>query len=167
MNKTSGHVAVSGLWDQGVYSHFCDTTPCICGVSLWEALFVVSQKWSFPTTLFLVEHSPPSQAVQHGCHADALPSCGARRSHAVPDVGEITAGRCNFRHIQARVLALDIFFTSLELPTSQIASLWMALALASLTRGPGKSVLQQPWLNGPPPLSGPHVRLRSANPMPG
>ena len=27
--------------------------PFIWGLSLWEALFVVSQKWSFPTALFL------------------------------------------------------------------------------------------------------------------
>ena len=27
-------------------------SPCIWGVSIWEALYVVSQKWSFPTTQF-------------------------------------------------------------------------------------------------------------------
>ena len=48
--------AVSALWDHsGFISHFCDTSlnPLfIWGLSLWEALFVVSQKWiPFPTAL--------------------------------------------------------------------------------------------------------------------
>ena len=44
----------SGLWDQGVFP----TTAVIqvgispfIWISLWEAFFVVSQKWSFPTAL--------------------------------------------------------------------------------------------------------------------
>ena len=44
----------AGLWDQGVSPHFCDTfgnPPFYEQNSLWEALSVVSQKWSFPTAL--------------------------------------------------------------------------------------------------------------------
>ena len=43
----------TGLWDQGVYSHFCDTreAPPLYGISLWKALFVVSQKGSFPCSV--------------------------------------------------------------------------------------------------------------------
>ena len=47
---------VSGLWDQGVSPTTSviqvGISPFIWGVSLWEALFVVSQKWiPFPTAL--------------------------------------------------------------------------------------------------------------------
>ena len=36
----------------GLSNHFRDTeSPPLYGGSLWEALFVVSQKWSFPTAL--------------------------------------------------------------------------------------------------------------------
>ena len=45
-------VKSTGLRDQGVYLDFCDTrtSPRLYGgVSLWEALSLVSQKWSFPT----------------------------------------------------------------------------------------------------------------------
>ena len=39
---------------RGVSNHFCDifgNLPLCMGVSVWEALSVVSQKWSFPTAL--------------------------------------------------------------------------------------------------------------------
>ena len=53
-NPKSGERA--GLWDPGAYPHFCDTReasllqgggfPFTRWISLWEAHFVVSQKWS-------------------------------------------------------------------------------------------------------------------------
>ena len=45
-------IRVVGL--RGLSNHFCDARESplyMGGVSLWEALFVVSQKWSFPTGL--------------------------------------------------------------------------------------------------------------------
>ena len=42
----------TGLWDQGVYPHSVIQGNLPLWVSLWEALFVVSQKWiPFPTAI--------------------------------------------------------------------------------------------------------------------
>ena len=61
----------TGLWD---HKGFFSTTsviqgnlPFVWGVSLWEVIFVVSQKWSFPTAL--IEHG---QQVQSFFKAGAL-----------------------------------------------------------------------------------------------
>ena len=85
------------LWDQGVYPHFCDARKspcCMWEVGLWENLFVVSLKWSFPTamvcsydplqaqalhcrTCFPCERAPkrlkPRIEQRHGAAASALP----------------------------------------------------------------------------------------------
>ena len=42
-------VATQWLWDQGVSPHFCDGFPLYKQSSLWEALFVVSEKWESET----------------------------------------------------------------------------------------------------------------------
>ena len=39
------------FWFQGCGIKVIGNLPLYCGVSLWEALFVVSQKWAFPTAL--------------------------------------------------------------------------------------------------------------------
>ena len=42
----------SGLWDQGVSPHFCDTRDFFCmNTIVFGKPSVVSQKWSFPTAL--------------------------------------------------------------------------------------------------------------------
>ena len=57
----------SGLWDQGVSPHLCDTreSPFYYQNSLWEALSVVSQKRSFPTALLLLDCSYFLAAMAH------------------------------------------------------------------------------------------------------
>ena len=48
----------AGLWNQGACPHFCDTreSPPVYGVLVFGKPFVVSQKWSFPTTLIRGNH---------------------------------------------------------------------------------------------------------------
>ena len=53
--------SLAGLWDQGVFRDTRESPPLYAGVSLWESLFVVSQKWiPFPTALiFGLENAAP------------------------------------------------------------------------------------------------------------
>ena len=68
-------MSLSGTgWDRGVHPHFCDTTespPLYGGVSLWEALSVVSQNWSFPPALRHIrgaEEREPLRGAEEGLH---------------------------------------------------------------------------------------------------
>ena len=60
----------SGLWDQGLYPHFCDTreSPPMYGGFVFGNSFhfhsVVSQKWSFPTALLILQAQKQATLLQ-------------------------------------------------------------------------------------------------------
>ena len=67
----------SGLWDQGVYTHFCDTrgSPLYMGASSLAGQLVVVSQWAFPTARLPPPWPPlpslPSEAI-HGPAAFCL-----------------------------------------------------------------------------------------------
>ena len=92
----------TGLWDQGFIptSVIQGNLPPFWGVSLWEALFVVLQRWSFPTALlnnidhsvalcvFLAPKRPQPWSTVPKLKKALEPSRGFKEGVGTPTIGE-------------------------------------------------------------------------------